>query len=365
MPGFTLIELLVVMTILATLMAMSLGGYLALTRGVQFKGMHSRLATAVRKARNTTLYQRAPAGVFISEVVRAELRDPVEYLEGEIVKKSDDVIVFSVKGQARPEKFAARRLIRMRRTTRVRPVGFQAVGMWHLEESDAAAGYLGRPCELQGGRIVGGKEGGAASLNPPGTRGGDRIVARPAADDSSDPFRLPRGGRIEMWAYRRSDLTDGFLVKREKSYQLKVLRDGRLEGGPAGETITTESYGMPLGRWVKVALLFSPDYVEIAVDDVVRAAVRRDEGTLDPPEKADLVFGEHFSGLIDTIRVQRRVEDEAFDLPDGYEIKGPRAVIFDSRGRLDPAVHTAPVKLELVHDGKSLPLTILMSGQIQ
>ncbi len=353
------------MTILATLMAMSIGGYVALTRGVEFKGMHSRLATAVRKARHTTLYQRAPAGVFISEVVRAELRDPVEFLEGEIVKRSGDTIVFSVKGRAKPKEFPARRLIRMHSATRVRAVGFQTAGMWHLEESDPGAGYLGRPCELQGGQIVGGKEGAAALLNPPGTRGGDRLVGRPSPDDSSDPFRLPRGGRVEMWAYRLSNQTDGFLVKRKKSYELKVLRDGQLEGGPAGDTITTESYGMPLRRWVKVALLFSADYVEITVDDVVRAAVSRTEGTLDPPEREDLVFGEGFSGLIDTVRVQRRVADEAFDLPDGYEIKGPHAVMFDARGRLDPTAHTGPVKLELVHDGKSLSVTILMSGQIQ
>jgi hypothetical protein len=353
------------MTILATLMAMSIGGYVAMTRGVEFRALHSRLVTSVRKARQTTLYQRAPAGVFISEIVRAELRDPVEFLEGEIVKRTEDTIVFSVTGRAKPAEFPARRLVRMQSATRVRPVGFRYVGMWHLEESDAGFGYLGRPCELQGGEIVGGKEGSAALLNPPGTRGRDRLVCRPSPDDASDPFRLPRGGRVEMWAFRLSDQTDGFLVKRKKSYEIKVLRDGGLEGGPAGETVTAERYVMPLRRWVKVALLFSPDYVEIAVDDVVRGALSREEGTLDPPEKEELVFGEGFSGLIDTIRVQRRVADEAFDLPDGYEIKGPQAVMFDSRGRLDPAAHTAPVTLELVHDDKSLPVTILTSGQIQ
>ncbi len=128
--------------------------------------------------------------------------------------------------------------------------------------------------------------------------------------------------------------------------------------------LDVEDYYMSFNRWVKFALEFGPEYVAVYVDDVLRAGKKRTGGGSEPPEKGELVFGRFFSGVIDEIRVQARVEGEALDLEEPYEIRGPAEVYFDGRARLDPAFHTAPVRWELVKDGKSVDITIETSGRI-
>ena len=193
----------------------------------------------------------------------------------------------------------------------------------------------------------------------------DMIGAQPHPNDSSDPFRMPRGGRVELWAFAlRPATADGILAARKGTFEFKVARDGAISGGVPGDVIEAEDYYMSFNRWVKFVIEFGPDYVAIYVDDVLRAGKNREGGTFDPPEEAELVFGKHFSGVIDEIRVQARLEGEAFDLPEQYEIKGPEEVYFDGRARLDPTFHTAPVTWELLKDGKSVGIGIEMSGRI-
>ncbi len=349
-------------SIIGVLLSIGIGSYLTFARSAEIKGMMSRFTSTLRLARNTTLYEGAPAAVLVSDVVRIELRDPVEFIEGEVIDRKKGVIKFVAKGSAKILKIPARREVAVRRTTRVRPVGFRTVGAWHMEEADNTIVYLGRHCRVDGGEVYFGKIGSGVKLNE-GGHGNDRIVALRAPDDAADPFMLPKGGRIELWVYAFPANADGTLVKRKGSYKLRVLRDGKLEGGPPSDIAQTDGYAVPLGRWVEVVLMFSAETVTISADGVVRAFLERDNGTLDPPEDEELVFGEHFSGVVDQIRVQRRVEDEAFDLPDTFELAGPSAVVFDSwEGRLDPRVHTAPVTFTLSRGEKTMSVTVGMNG---
>ena len=362
--GFTLIELLVVISIFGLVLAISVGGYVAMTRGTQIEGMSARLEAVIRHAHNSTLYERAPAGVFVMDICRAELRDPSEFIEGEVLGEKGKVLFLDVKGRAKAVEVKLARVIRIRRTTRVRSVGFRTVGAWHLERSDSGAGYLGRLCRLEGGEPHRGKIGSGVVLNRSG-RGKDRVVALPAPDDSSDPFRLPGGGRIEMWARALPSARDGFLLRRAGSYEIKVRGDGTVEGGVPDDLVEVENYVFPLGRWVKVALAFGPEYVQIEIEGVVRAYLQRKDGTLNPPREGELAFGQFFSGVIDEIRVQRRVEGEAFDLPEDYKLSGPREIIFDARGRLDARVHAGPVTLQLARGDKSVSIKVARNGRIR
>ncbi len=365
--GFTLLELLVVTAILGVLLALGVGGYMALARGADIEGTASRVRSVLIHARNTTIYESAPASVFIEDVARLELRDPVEFLEGELLDRRDGLYVIDVKGRARSVEVPEERVVRLENVKRVRSVGFRTVGMWHLEESEAGLGYLGRDCELRNGAETypWGRIGSGVILNPPRERKTDMIVALPSPADAGDPFRMPAGGRVEFWAFAlRPAAMDGILAARKGTFELKVACDGTVTGGVPGEMMEVEDYYLSFNRWVKFAIEFGAEYVAIYIDDVLRAGKNREGGTFDPPEEAELVFGKHFSGVIDEIRVQARLEGEAFDLPEQYEIKGPEEVYFDGRARLDPTFHTAPVTWELLKDGKSVGIGIEMSGRI-
>ncbi len=369
--GFTLLEILVVTAIMGTLLALGVGGYLALARGADLQGMTSRVKSVLIHARNTTIYEGAPAGVFIEDIARVELRDPAEFMEGELLIEKDDVYVFDVKGHEKSVEVPKSRLIRIENVKRVRSFGFRTVGMWHLEESDPGLGYLGRNASVSGGEAYWGKVGTAVLLNPPPDRRSssrtmrDMIVAQPHPNDSSDPFRMPRGGRVELWAFAlRPATADGILAARKGTFELKVLSNGTVTGGIPGELLVVENYYMSFNRWVKFVIEFGPQYVAIYIDDVLRAGENREDGTFDPPEKGELVFGKYFSGVLDEIRVQSRLEGEAFDLHEPYGIVGPTEVYFDGRGRLDPTFHTAPVKWELRKDDKSIGVTIETNGRV-
>ncbi|MHC4249105.1 MAG: hypothetical protein ACYS9X_08260, partial [Planctomycetota bacterium] len=313
----------------------------------------------------------APAGVFIEDIARAELRDPVELLEGALLNRRDGVCVFDVKGRARALEVPEARVVRIENVKRVRSVGFRTVGMWHLEETNTELGYLGRDLSVQGGEAYWGKVGTAVLLNPPPDRRSssrtlnDKIIAQPDPNDATDPFRMVRGGRVELWAFAlRPATTDGILAARKGTFELRVGRDGTVRGGVPGDMLEVEDYYMSFNRWVKFAIEFGPEYVAIYIDDVLRAGQDRESGSFDPPEEAELVFGKAFSGVIDEIRVQARLEGEAFDLREPYGINGPAEVYFDGRGRLDPTFHTAPVTWELLKDDKSVGITIDTSGRI-
>jgi len=364
--GFTLLEVLTVITILGMLLALGAGGYMALARGSGISGMASRVRSVLVHARNTTIQEGAPAGVFIEDIARAELRDPVEFLEGEMLNRRDGVHVFDVPGRPRSVEIPDARVVRLEKVRRVRSVGFRTVGTWHLEKKDPGLGYLGRDVRIEGGTPLDwGKVGTAVLLNPPGERKEDVIVARPSHGDSADPFRMRRGGRVELWAFALRPATmEGLLAARKGTFELKVARDGSISGGIPGDVLEIKEYRMPFNRWVKFAMEFGREYVAIYIDDVLRAGMNREDATFDPPEEAELVFGKHFSGVIDEVRVQARIEGEAFDLREPYEIVGPPEVYFDGRGRLDPTFHTAPVTWELRKDDKGVGITIETSGRI-
>lgn len=366
--GVTLLELIVVTAIVASLLGITAAGYVAFARGMKITGLRNRIETVVRRARNSTLREGAPAGVFMSEGTVLELRNPAGRLEGRVLLERDDRIVFEVEGRSTPQEFPRARVASISRKRLIRAVGFSTVGLWHLEKSDAERGYLGRDCRIEHGESAPGWIGGGIRLGAL-RKGKGRITALAAPDDAFDPYGLPNGGRIELWVKAAPEALkrDAYLVVRQGSYALRIASGGALEGGVAGAAASSAEsrgrYRLPVDRWVKVALEFSPKYVRVYADDVQRA--EKAGVRLDPAKKQKLVFGRGFTGVIDEIRVQRRIESDAVEIPKRFEVTGPAALFFDSRGRLDPAEHTGPVRYEVTRDGKSAGFTVTLSGMIE
>jgi hypothetical protein len=364
----TLIELIVVVAIAAALLGISVAGYVSFGRGLKITGLRNRIETVVRQARNSTLYEGAPAGVFVSqgeeESVSLQLRNPSERLDGKLLVERDDKIVFQVEGRAGPVEFPPSRVVSISKTQYVRAVGFATVGQWHLEGSDLETGCFGRACRVDLGEAAAGRIGGGVRFAQKGkARGG--ITALAAPDDATDPFALPDGGRLEFWvnADRRALERESFLVRRAGSYELRLASGGILAAQVSAAHARAVSYRLPAGRWVKIALEFSPTYVRVYADDVPRAWTKGAD--LSPAKKQKLIFGEQFAGAIDEIRVQRRVESDSVEIPKHFEVKGPKALFFDARGRLDPSRHSAPVRYEVSRDGKSTGFTVALGGMIE
>lgn len=338
-----------------------MGGYLSLARGFDLAGMEARLQAIVRQARNSALYEGAPAGVFVEDVTLAELRAPPERMYGEVVAEKGETLSFLPAGRARQVEIPRNRLLKLERTRLVRSVGFQIVGCWHFEFQDSSAGYLGRNCSIKGGESVLGKFGGAILLEPGASP--SKITALRSSDDAVDPFRLVSGGRIEMWVHALPASADAILCRREKSYELRLSADGTLSAAAGGKVLTAENYALPIGRWAKVAFTFSPVGMDITVDEVLRASGPGVE--LDPPAEGELVFGERFHGVIDEIKLHARIEGEFLELGTDFSLSAPSAVLFDSRGRLDTQVHSGPVRFELSRAGVSSGFSVSLGGLIE
>jgi hypothetical protein len=322
----------------------------------------------VRQARNSTLYEGAPAGVFITQSddksVSLQLRNPAERYEGKLLVERDDRIVFQVDGRAKPIEFPPSRVVGISKTRYVRAVGFATAGQWHLEGSDPERGSLGRGCRIDRGERAPGRIGGGVRLSLKGkARGG--ITALAAPDDATDPFALPDGGRVELWvkADPQALKRESFLVRRPGSYEVRLASGGVLAAQVSAASARAARYRLPAGRWVKVALEFSPKYVRVYADDVPRAWAKGAD--ISPAKKQHLVFGEGFAGVIDEIRVQRRAESDSVEIPKRFEVKGPKALFFDARGRLDPRVHSGAVRYEVTRDGKSTGFTVALGGMIE
>jgi hypothetical protein len=355
--------MLVAIGLIGVLMSMGVAGYLALNRGYDLSAIEGSLEAVVRQARNTTLHENAPAGAFLIETFRLELAEPTEFMEGEILGGADGILTFAPKGRLKLQKIPQSRVLRRETVRAMRAIGFRTIALWHLEMSNAEAGFLGRECRPENCEAVLGKIGGAVYLNPT-LRSRSKIVALPAPDDDpkNDPYRMPSGGRIAMWLYA-DRATSGYVFRREKDYELKVSAEGVLEGGPPGTTLTAEGYTLPLGRWVYLVMQFSTTYVEIIADGVSRGVCECDG--FESPDKGKLYFGENFIGLMDEIRVQRRVVGEAVEIPSDFDFSGPTEIFFDHRGRLDAKRHAGPVELKLARDGKEVGISISRSGLIE
>ena len=357
-----------VVAIVAALLGISVAGYVSFGRGLRITGLRNRIETVVRQARNSTLYEGAPAGVFVTQTddkgVSLQLRNPSERLEGKLLVERDDKIVFQVEGRADPVELPPSRVVSISKTRYVRAVGFATVGQWHLEKSDPERGCFGRGCRVDRGETAAGRIGGGVRLSLKGkARGG--ITALAAADDATDPFALPDGGRVELWvkADPRALKRESFLLRRRGSYEVRLASGGILAAQVSAAHARAARYRLPAGRWVKIALEFSPKYVRVYADDVPRAWAKGAD--ILPAKKQKLVFGEGFVGVIDEIRVQRRVESDPVEIPKRFEVKGPKELFFDARGRLDPRKHSAPVRYEVTRDGKSTGFTVALGGMIE
>lgn len=308
--GLTLTELLVVIAILGMLMAIGAGVWISFRGGSARKRAYRMLAGACRRARVFSLEESAPS--------RLILQRP---------KKG-------------PHSFHAE--------------GLRLVGFWHLEGSTDAAGAAG-PDPLVGfaGRELA-QSGG--SVHPDGFRGTCLEFAEKGGSLNlpTDSLRLPRGGQFGCYLYPTADGRGKKqrILTRGKDLELVITMQGELEARVGSALLTTTGYRLPLDRWSRVALFYSPEEVTISVDGVVRA--RNDpKEPIEMPEEEELDLplemgsGEWvLYGRVDEIAVHRAVREHPFRLADGVKLECQvDRVHFDSAGMLDRRYHNGPVRL--------------------
>ncbi len=257
--------------------------------------------------------------------------------------------------------------------------GLRLVGFWHLEGStdpakhganDHLVGFASRELAQSGGTV-----------HPDGFRGtclefpdGGGGITLPA-----DSLRLPRGGQFSCYLYPTADGRDKKqrILTRGKDLEFVITMQGELEARAGSVLVTTTGYRLPLDRWSRVALFYSPEVVTISVDGVARARSdprepieMPDEEELDLP--LEMGSGEWvLYGRVDEIAVHRAVREQAFRLADGVKLESRvDRVHFDSAGMLDRRYHNGPVRL-----GVSAPkeggvtekrwLTIGITGEVR
>jgi len=337
--GVTLVELAAVMAVIAVLLSIGVGVYLRAQQGMREDATLALLENAVREARQMALMNRAEAWLEI---------DPAEH--------------------------------------RVRPVGLRTVAFFHLESADAP-GAFGYPVELEGAdaRYSGrGHTGGGVEFIP----GGSAASACEAAIllGGQGAYRLEDGGEVSLRCYlengdpqrRQVLLHKGEAGKEVLLLELDPARSGApravLEAAHETWEVTAEGFRFPVRRWVKVALRWREDMIEILIDDVVRARQRTAGFRLRPSPGEPLRVGhERYAliGRVDEIAARRLFRGRFVDLPEGYRlIADARRILFRPDGSLDRTAHTQPVRLGLTRKiaGEEKPprtFTVGLSGRIE
>lgn len=258
---------------------------------------------------------------------------------------------------------------------RIFATGFTAVGNWHFEELNGK----GWPTDADA-------RDGAAVLIPDGAIGSAFFFPEGEAGwvplGRTAAFDAERGVRIEAFVRvdRAAEVT---VVRKGRAYLLGLTEDlgvvgsvrtrERGEAGKGdGEEVRAEApHCVVPDRWTRIAMSFDGRQLRIEVDGRERAVRTLEErAQLWPDPDSDLVVGSTqpaFVGAIDEVKLAVATTNEAPPLPNGVRFKAAASIDFTGDGRLDPAVHSAPVPIELLYeeDKRSRKITVSLSGEVQ
>jgi len=318
--GFTLLELVIVMAILSALLGLGVGAFRSLARPEQTA--LQQVKDALRRAR---LFARAE-GVPASVVVQPE----------------------------RGQLFT---------------VAMRTVGNWHFEDS-AGTGWP-RDADHREGRILSdGALGAALALEG---------SAQLEIGDLPASFNSPHGFGVDFYVQPAPEGRPMTLLERSGSWALELNREGLLavrlflldasnSEGTAREFVhEVPAAHLSPNHLTRLTVVFDGRTLRVAVRG---ARIEADTLFESPQELVNVptmpvttgVVPRQFRGVLDELRLASVIQGDPILLPEEVELEGPQAVVHvDATGRLDPAWHRTPLRIQFQH-GEPLQRTVVEYG---
>lgn len=241
----------------------------------------------------------------------------------------------------------------------IQACGFVSTGNWHFEDETSRgwptnAVLLGDTTLIEDGAI-----GRALRFGPQVT--GQADLGRTVSFDSD------RGLQVELFVRLNQD-SAGTVISKGEAYRLGLtddrtlacrmrVREGTMPGPAVDGVLSLETEeSVPWGRWVRIGLIYDGTVLSLLIDGRERASVKNPEPLFaEPDPTASLMLGAgnaHLMCDVDEVRLSSIVIRQAPPLPDGVTFSASGTIYFDARGRLDPAHHTKPLVVTLLHDEK-------------
>ncbi|MFH0947193.1 MAG: LamG-like jellyroll fold domain-containing protein [Planctomycetota bacterium] len=306
--GFTLLELLAVLTLFSILMGIGVGAFRKVSLGRAMAV--SQVKDALRAARLFAIEQSSGARVEID-----------------------------------PE------------ANTIQACGFVSTGNWHFED-EVSRGWPTNAVLLGDATLI---EDGAIGR---GLRFGAEVAGQ-ADLGRSVSFDSDRGIQVELFVRLRQD-SAGTVIQKGDAFRLGLtdsrtlacrmrVREGHMPGTAVAGVLSLETEDrVPWGRWVRIGMTYDGTVLSLLIDGRARKSVKNPEPLFaEPDPAATLLLGAsnaHLTCDVDEVRLSSIVVREAPPLPDGVTFSASGTIYFDARGRLDPAYHTKPLTVTLVHD---------------
>jgi prepilin-type N-terminal cleavage/methylation domain-containing protein len=332
--GFTLMELMVTMAISATLMGMGAGLFLSMGKRTASDNALAGISSLIANVKNAS--SRFPAMLVVSPTRDATATS--EAFAGSVQAMAQEV---------RQElHFDSRQM--EGQLTRVYEMG--------IEGRDCNP--MGNTCEDNIGRVGGGIRLGGGKID----------CGQYPAYDVTD------GMTIELWMKPDSagsaDLVskgEGLRVRLEAGSRISVTVQVEDEHGAEKVTLATPIPAVRPNRWMGVRVAYDCTALSIATDEgfgwVVRAS-KPETRRLAPSRDSNLLVG-GFSGIMDDFRFAGVHSTEPVMMPQGVRLVGkkPQTIRFIG-GRLDPAFHSSPARMEIETAGRRTTLEIAQNGSL-
>jgi prepilin-type N-terminal cleavage/methylation domain-containing protein len=325
--GFSLMEMLAVMAIIGVLLGISLGGLSRTSQGTALDGGIRMARSALQMARHSARDQGALARVLFMpgdpSQVRLELaRDAVSMGFGE---SSGGRVL------AGRNRFAA------------------------LGGATVVAGGSVRNCAEFDGQ--------------------DTIVVDPA-----DDLNPQRGFVLTMDVWPDSDPMGGELASFGRLFQWKLEENGavqatfEIDGQGSSLELKTAPGVVAKEAWVRLELAFDGFEALLRVHGVIEATKKVGDANVPLRRLAEgdvsdrlRLGGRGFHGFLDEINYRTMEEAEVIELERGVrlDMENPIEVRFDSEGRLDPRLHTAPLSIPVRLEDERRELKLDLSGVVR
>ncbi|HLF93921.1 MAG TPA: LamG-like jellyroll fold domain-containing protein [Planctomycetota bacterium] len=236
----------------------------------------------------------------------------------------------------------------------------ETVGEWHLED---ASGAFGRNATISGGATVPGRVGQGVRLSGSGTiQCGEVPVYAP-----------DQGVAIELW-YQRKRGGRGILCTIGEQAEVASEADGRVTARVGAVNVASGNVRVPVDAWCYLQLVYSGRDLRLLLN---RAPVGSAAGRGAWTPGGSLVVGDGrngFNGIVDEIRLSLIVPRDAvplasecvLDFPQGFVVPpdGEVVIAFDGEGRLDPALHAAPVRFGIKSPADRRDIVVGLSGTL-
>lgn len=242
----------------------------------------------------------------------------------------------------------------------------ETVGEWHLEDlnGQSTTGAFGRHGQVSNGTLVRARVGQGLLLGGSGSINCGEIPV----------FAPDQGIAVELWFFRRRGGGRQVLASVGSQVELSVEGDGRV-GGKVGSLSLLATDRIPAETWVHAQLVAAAGELKLYLNHALAARVR---GSAEWTRNSPLVLGAPSGGLVgilDEARVSIIVPQEVFPLPSEAVFEalegmtadpsGRAVVHFRPDGRLDPAVHTQPIRFAIKSPTDRRAFEVSLGGLVQ